>query len=102
MSRFVVEASSDGIASDNSVRRVGEFDTREEAIACAKRLIDGLLLAHYRADMYPGELMARFRAAGESIAIFQDDDATVNVRSFNPQEYAMQRCQEYCGKSDPA
>ncbi len=102
MPKFFVEAARSGEQSDDSVRRVGEFGTREEAIACAKRLIDTLLLAQYRQGMHPRELMARYQAAGEQLAIFQDDDATMNVSGFNPLQYAGQRCQDYCGKKDPS
>ncbi len=102
MTRFFVEACSAGAQSDDSVRRVGEFDTRDEAIACARRLIDALLIAQYRPGMHPGELMARYQAAGEELAIFQDDDMTINVAGFNPLQYAKQRCQDYCGKKDPS
>ena len=44
MTRFYVEATSGADKSDDSVRRIGEFDTRDEAIACARRLIDIFLL----------------------------------------------------------
>lgn len=100
MTKFYVEATSGANKSDDSVRRVGEFDTREEAIACAKRVIDAFLIAQYQWGMYPNELLARYLGAGDQPAIFQDDDATMNVSGFNPLQYARQRCQDYCGKKD--
>ncbi|HUF81149.1 MAG TPA: hypothetical protein VMN03_08435 [Burkholderiales bacterium] len=101
MTKFFVEAAS-GTPSDDNVRRVGEFETRDEAFACVRRLIDALLIAQHRAGMYPRDLLARYQAAGEQFAIFQDDDATMNVSGFNPLQHAKQRCQDYCGKKDPA
>jgi hypothetical protein len=101
MTKFFIEAARAGDPSDDNVRRVGEFDTRDEAIACTRRLIDALLIAQYRPGMYPHELMARYQAAGEQFAIFQDDDATMNVSGFNALHHARQRCEEYCGKKDP-
>lgn len=100
MTTFFVEASSGGDASDDNVRRIGDFDTRDEAIACVKRTIDAVLIAQYRPGMQPRQLLARYEAAGETFTIFQDDDATMNVSGFNPVQYARQRCQDYCGKKD--
>lgn len=100
MSTFFVEASSGEDGSDDSVRRIGDFDTRDEAIACVRRAIDALLIAQYRPGMEPRQLLARYEAAGETFTIFQDDDATMNVSGFNPVQYARQRCQDYCGKKD--
>ncbi len=101
MSRFFVEGTSGGQLADDNVRRIGEFETREEAIACARRTIDAFLLQQYRPDMLPRDLFARYQMAGEHPSIFQDDNATMNVSGFNPLQYAKQRCQEYCGKTDP-
>lgn len=102
MSKFFVEACSSGDGADDNVRQIGNFDTRDEAIACVKRAIDAMLIAHYRPGMEPRQLLARYEAAGESFTIFQDDDATMNVSGFNPVQYVRQRCQDYCGKKDPS
>lgn len=101
MTRFFVEGTCGGQLADDSVRRIGTFDTRDEAIACAKRTIDSFLLQQYRPDMVPRDLLARYHLAGEHPTIFQDDDATMNVSGFNALQYAKQRCQDYCGKTDP-
>ncbi len=100
MTMFFVEGTSGGRLDDDSVRRIGTFDTREEAIACAKRTIDSFLLQQYRPDMLPRNLLSRYQMAGEHPTIFQDDDATMNVSGFNPLQYAQQRCLEFCGKPD--
>lgn len=101
MTSFFVEGTNGGQLADDSVRRIGTFDTREEAIACAKRTIDSFLLQQYRPDMFPRDLYARYQLAGEHPTIFQDDEATMNVAGFNSLQYATQRCQDYCGKTDP-
>ena len=101
MTSFFVEGISQGQPVEDGVRRIGTFKTREEAIACAKRTIDSFLLQQYRPDMFPRDLYARYQLAGEHPVIFQDDNATMNVSGFNPPLYTTQRCQDYCGKTDP-
>jgi len=101
MISYFVEGTVGGLPADDSVRRIGTFKTREEAIACAKRIIDSFLLQQYRDDMYPLDLYALYLSAGEQPTIFQDDESTMNVAGFNSQQYATQRCQDYCGKTDP-
>jgi hypothetical protein len=100
MTQFFVEGTSGGRLDDDSVHRIGTFDTREEAIACAKRTIDSYLLQQYRPDMAPRDLLARYQKAGQHPTIFQDDDVTMNVSGFIALEYAALRCQDYCGKTD--
>ena len=101
MTSFFVEGMSQGLPVEDGVRRIGTFKTREEAIACAKRTIDSFLLQQYRPDMFPRDLYARYQLAGEHPTIFQDDEATMNVAGFSSLQYATQRCQDYCGKTDP-
>lgn len=101
MTSFFVEGMSQGQPVEEGVRRIGTFKTREEAIACAKRIIDAFLLQQYRPDMCPRDLLARYQLAGEHPVIFQDDNATMNVSGFSPPLYVTQRCQDYCGKTDP-
>src|SRR5688572_30189999 len=74
MTKCYVEATSGADRSDDNVRRIGEFETRDEAIACARRVIDAFLLAKYQTEMYPRELLALYLSAGDQPSIFQDDD----------------------------
>ena len=100
MTLFVVEGSTAGL-EEPVVRRIGEFERREEAIACAKRTIDAFLLQQYRPGMVPRDLYARYERFGEQPFIFQDDNATLNVSGFTAPQYARKRCEEYCGTKDP-
>jgi hypothetical protein len=84
------------------VLHIGEFESREEAIACARRAIDGFLLRVYEIGMTSGKLFERYTASGEYPCIFRDGDATLNVPGFSHLQYAMARCDEICGKKDPA
>ena len=80
------------------VINVGEFEAKEEAVACAKRTIDSFLLREYQTGMSGEALFTRYANAGEYPCIFRDGDSTLNVPGFNHLQYAMDRCGEICGK----
>ena len=82
------------------VINIGEFESKDEAIACAKRAIDSFLLREYHAGMTSGKLFTHYTNKGEYPCIFRDGDATLNVPGFNHLQYAMARCDEVCGKKD--
>ena len=82
------------------VINIGEFETKNEAVACAKRAIDSFLLREYHAGMTSGKLFTHYADKGEYPCIFRDGDATLNVPGFNHLQYAMARCEDVCGKKD--
>ena len=95
---FFVEGLSKYRESKNQVRRVGEFEVLEEAVAASKRAIDTFLLREYKAGTAAGYLYAKYQEFGEVPCIFRDDSQTISVPGFNHWEYAQARCAEICGK----
>ena len=94
---YLVEGVSGPVNAENSaVRRIGEYDSLPDAIASAKRIVDGFLRREYRAGMEPGVLLARYRSQGEHPYLFRDDDKTVNVPGFNHLQYATARSTDIC------
>ena len=94
---FIVEGISKHDEPEADVRRIGAYETREEAIAVAKVTIDDFLRREYQAGMLPSELFSRYQERGEHRFIFRDDDKTINVPTFDHFQYAMLRCAEICG-----
>jgi hypothetical protein len=82
----------------DEVAHAGEFETKDEAIACAKRTVDAFLLREYRDGMASGQLFDSYKDRGEHPCVFKDGDATVNVPGFNHLQYALNRSVELCGK----
>jgi hypothetical protein len=80
------------------VLHIGEFESREEAVACAKRVIDTFLLREYEIGMKSDKLFSYYTHKGEYPCIFRDGDSTLNVPGFSHLQYAMTRCDDICGK----
>jgi len=93
---FVEGLSGHGDDENSKVRRIGEYDTIPDAIASAKRIVDGFLRREYRPGMEPGMLLARYKELGEHPHIFRDDANTFNVREFNHLHYATTRSADVC------
>jgi len=93
---YFVEGLSGHTEPDTKVRRVGEYDSLPDAIAAAKRLVDGYLRREYRPGMEPRTLLSRYQEQGEHPYIFRDDDATFNVRVFNHLHCATTRTGDIC------
>ena len=94
---FIVEGVSRQDEPDAAVRRIGEYETREEAISAAKGTVDDFLRREHRPGMLSSELFSLYQERGEHPFIFRDDDKTVNVRAFDHSQYALLRCSEICG-----
>lgn len=94
---FIVEGVSKHDDPDAEVRRIGAYETREEAIAVAKVTVDDFLRREYKAGMLSSELFSKYQERGEHPFIFRDDDKTINVRTFDHINYAMLRCAEIGG-----
>jgi hypothetical protein len=93
---YFVEGLSGHTEPDTRVRRIGEYESLPEAIAAAKRLVDGYLRREYRPGMEPRTLLSRYQEQGEHPYIFRDDDATFNVPGFNHLHYATTRTGDIC------
>lgn len=90
---FFVEGLTSFNEIDRQVRRIGEFESLDDAVAAAKQAINDFLTREFKRDMPPARLFARYQSFGEVPIIFRDDDdSTMNVSYFNHFEYALARC----------
>jgi len=96
MAYLVEGVSGHGDADNSKVRRIGEYDALPDAIASAKRIVDGYLRREHRPGMEPGMLLARYQELGEHPYLFRDDDKTFNVPGFNHLQYATTRSADIC------
>ena len=93
---FFVEGLSGHDEPETKVRRIGEYDTLEDAISTSKRVIDVYLRTAYRPGMEPRTLLSRYQDKGEHPYIFRNDDNTFNVPGFNHIHYATTRSNDIC------
>jgi len=94
---FIVEGVTKQDDPDAAVRRIGVYQTREEAIAAAKATVDAFLHREHKHGMLPSELFSIYQERGEHPFIFRDDDRTMNVRTFDHIQFATLRSTEICG-----
>ncbi len=94
---FFVEGLSGHTEPESKVRRIGEYESLEDATTAAKRLVDVCLRREYQAGMDPKMLLSHYQEKGEHPYIFRDDGATFNVPGFNHINYALTRATEICG-----
>jgi hypothetical protein len=79
---------------DESERcRLGEFETYEDALAAAKKVVDDFLDSAYRKGMSAKALLDSYKMYGEDPFIVPDRDK----ESFSAWGYAEQRCRDLCG-----
>ena len=95
---FFVEGLSKYRDVENQLRRIGEYETLEEAVAASKRAIDEFLLREHKKGMTAEQVYAQYRGFGEVPCIFRDDGQTMSIPGFNHWQYARARCDEICGK----
>jgi len=94
---YFVEGLSGHTDPETRVRRIGEYEKLEDAVAAAKRIIDGFLRREYRPGLDAGLLFSRYQQLGEHPYIFRDnDDTTFNVPSFNHLHYSSVRSKDVC------
>jgi hypothetical protein len=79
--------------SDNLYKH-GEFDTCEEAIAAARRVVDEFLLTTLEPEHTAEELWKLFTTFGDTPYITTDDP---DCRAFSAWDYARARCGELTG-----
>jgi hypothetical protein len=98
---YFVEGLSDHVSPSATVRRIGSFQTVQEAIAAAKHAVDEFLVLNHVPGMQAAQLFQRYRDRGEYPFIFQDNERTVNVGGFSHIQYATTRAEEICKSSKP-
>ena len=80
--------------SDESARTdAGEYSTAEDALACAKRIVDTYLTGAYRSGMSAKKLYEQYVTFGEDPYIVGPERL-----SFSAREYARTRAAEICAK----
>jgi len=94
---FLVEGVNKNLEPKAQVRRIGEYEKVEEAIAAAKRTIDEYLRREFKPGMDAKALFSRYQEHGEYPFIFRTDDRSISVRGFSHAQYAMARATEICG-----
>jgi len=86
-------------------RRVGEYLTREEAVAAAKQLIDDFLYHEYRKGAGHGinaqKLLELYEKTAEAPYIWRKRQVSTNMPGFDHKEYATRRCAEICAGEKP-
>ena len=93
---YFVEGVTRHNQPDQQVRRVGEYETVEEAITVAKKGVEQSLRREFKRGMEAGKLYSLYEARGEHVFIFQDKANTLNVPGFDHHEYAKSRAEEIC------
>ncbi len=93
---YLVEGVVNYLKPDSEVRRIGEFETAEEAIATAREIVDGFLRRSFKPGMDAKSLLSLYKKQGEYPFVFRDDDKTVNVPGFEHSHYAKSRAAEVC------
>lgn len=93
---YYVEGLSGHQQPDSKVRRIGSYNALPDAIASARRIVDGFLRREFKPGMEPGTLLSHYQELGEHPYIFRDDDKTFNVPGFNHISYATTRSNDIC------
>ncbi len=88
---YLVEAIRRLDTGERQVRRVGEYETRREAIRAAEQLVDTFLLRAPSSGMSAAELCHRYETQGEIPVIFNDRQGMQSFIWFNYSEYARSR-----------
>jgi hypothetical protein len=94
--QYYVEGLTNVHGGESNVRRIGVYDTLEEAIAASESIIDNFLIEKATKRMTVAELFFQYQHYGEVPFIFSDSGHTMNVTGFNHFKYAMIRCTEIC------
>ena len=95
---YFVEGVSKHQEPEPEVRRIGEYETLEEAIEVAQKEIERFLRKEFKRGMSAGKLYALYEEQGEHIFIFQDENGTFNVPGFEHTHYAKALAAEICGR----
>ena len=84
---------------ENEFKRVGTYESIDQAIAAAQQTIDRSLLRLLRPDTSNEALFQRYEAFGDIPCIFQVGDYCSGGVAFNPLEYAIARSAAICVKT---
>ena len=97
---YFVEGLTNFHGGASNVRRIGEYETLEDAVRASKQVIDEFLNAKLQDGMTVADLFCQYQKFGEVPFIFCDDARTINVSGFNHFKYAMIRCSALCNRTE--
>ncbi|MCA1816587.1 MAG: hypothetical protein LC746_09315 [Acidobacteria bacterium] len=92
MSYFVFTEENEHYMDEGARRRHGEYETREEALAAARMIVDSDLRAMYRPGMSAESLCLSYRRYGTDAYVVPDDEQD----RFSAWDYAGDRSREIC------
>jgi len=95
---YFVEGVSKHLDPEPEVRRVGEYETVEEAIAAAQEAIEQFLRKVHKRGMSAKKLYTLYEEEGEHMFVFQDEAKTFNVPGFDHADYARTLAAKICGR----
>ncbi len=95
MSYFVFTEENEHYMDASARRLYGEYETRAEAVAAARRIVDSDLAAMRRPGMTAEHLFLNYKFYGTDAYVVPDDEQ----ERFSAWAYAGQRCREMCGKA---
>ncbi len=93
---YFVEGLTNVHGGESNVRRIGVYETLDEAIRAAEQIVEDFLLTNHQPGMSIEALFTRYQKSGEVPFIFSDDERTINVTGFNHFRYALVRCDAIC------
>lgn len=92
MPKYIVYVDDNYHFGDESERyKLGEFETREEALVACKNKVDEYFERLKKGEHTYQELWEGYMLYGEDPYIFNDDSGI----KFSAWEYAKERCREY-------
>lgn len=95
MSYFVFTEENEHYMDASARRRHGEYETRAEAVAAARQIVDSDLAAMHYPGMTAESLYMSYKHYGTDAYVVPDDEA----ERFSAWTYAGERCREMCGKT---
>jgi len=76
---------------------LGEYETWDEAVAAAKKLVDDFLSENYKPGMIAGDLYVCYTMFGEDPFIV--GDRPESKEAFSGWDYAKARCEDLCRRA---
>ena len=75
--------------------KLGEFETYQEAVAAAKKVVDDCLVEHYKPGTTAAVLYMGYKEFGDD-PLITGEGPGIDSESFTAWEYAKLRCEELC------
>ena len=92
MSYFVFTEENEHYMDEGARRLYGEYETRDEALAAARMIVERDLREMYRPGMSAESLYLSYKHYGTDAYIVPDDDG----ERFSAWDYAGERSREIC------